>query len=100
MYLAVPSLFLPYRPRHTLKTALVEVQAIAPPNKRSWFLSDDDEVVESAFPLTPFVNVSHVYADGNLLVMTPVDPVFLLLPVLKSVAPVSRSNDAHLSARY
>ncbi|KAL4074167.1 ribonuclease H2, subunit B [Scleroderma citrinum] len=43
---------------------MLEVQAVAPPNARSWFVGDD------------------VISDGRLLVMTPIDPLFLLIPLL------------------
>ncbi|KAF9244973.1 ribonuclease H2, subunit B [Melanogaster broomeanus] len=46
---------------------ILEVQAGEPPNKRSWFIGD--EVVSGILSL---------HADGKLLVMTPVDPIFLL----------------------
>ncbi|KAJ6596657.1 ribonuclease H2, subunit B [Mycena sp. CBHHK59/15] len=68
------SLFLPYEPRETnpplaKRDAILEVQAVAPSNSRSWFI--DQEVL----------------ADGKLLVMTPIDPAFLLIPILQSVYP-------------
>ncbi|KAJ7200492.1 ribonuclease H2, subunit B [Mycena rebaudengoi] len=67
------SLFLAYESQATESSPqqdrILEVQAVAPTNARSWFI--DQEVV----------------ADGKLLVMTPIDPAFLLIPVLQSVYP-------------
>ncbi|KAJ7902042.1 Ydr279p protein family-domain-containing protein [Mycena olivaceomarginata] len=66
------SLFLPYRPRGkdgSRRDAILEVQAVAPANARSWFVGQE------------------VVADGKLLVMTPIDPAFLLIPILQSVYP-------------
>ncbi|KAJ7072116.1 ribonuclease H2, subunit B [Mycena amicta] len=48
---------------------ILEAQSVSPTNARSWFI--DQEVV----------------SDGKLLVFTPVDPAFLLIPVLQSVYP-------------
>ncbi|KAF9222586.1 hypothetical protein BS17DRAFT_796445 [Gyrodon lividus] len=45
---------------------ILEVQAVAPPNARSWFIEDE------------------VVSDGRLLVMTPVDPLFLLISILRA----------------
>ncbi|KAL1752691.1 ribonuclease H2, subunit B [Schizophyllum commune] len=56
----IPSLFALYGTGNQI----AEVQAVAPPNERSWFLGDN------------------VIADGRLLVMTPMDPTFLLIPLL------------------
>ncbi|KAL1669746.1 ribonuclease H2, subunit B [Schizophyllum commune] len=57
---SIPSLFALYANGNQI----AEVQAVAPPNERSWFLGDN------------------VVADGRLLVMTPMDPTFLLIPLL------------------
>ncbi|RDX55099.1 hypothetical protein OH76DRAFT_1397456 [Lentinus brumalis] len=65
------SLFLPSVIPQEGKSSLLEVQAVSPPNKRSWFMSN--EVVE----------------DGKLLVMTPIDPAFLLIPILRTTLPAS-----------
>jgi len=70
----VPSLFLPYETTSSLewkKSGILEVQAVAPTNARSWFLGEHE-----------------VVGDGKLLVLTPVDPVFLLIPVLQAAHPV------------
>jgi hypothetical protein len=75
--LGYPALFLPFKnddPENTTTTQILEVQAVDPPASRSWFM-DDDIVLE----------------DGRLLLMTPIDPAFLLLPVLRSIAPVGGS---------
>ncbi|KAJ6587130.1 ribonuclease H2, subunit B [Mycena vulgaris] len=66
------SLFLPYKPHvddGSERDAILEVQAVAPTNARSWFIGPE------------------VVADGKLLVMTPIDPAFLLIPILQSVYP-------------
>ncbi|KAH6913811.1 ribonuclease H2, subunit B [Coprinopsis sp. MPI-PUGE-AT-0042] len=54
------SLFLPSN------DSILEVQAVSPPNGRSWFLKE--EVIE----------------DGRLVMMTPIDPAFLLLRLLEA----------------
>ncbi|KAM5531576.1 hypothetical protein V8D89_014745 [Ganoderma adspersum] len=66
-----PSLFLPYDQPDGAKSLLLEVQAVSPPNPRSWFVSE--EVVE----------------DGKLLMMTPIDPAFLLVPLLRVTQPAA-----------
>lgn len=43
---------------------ILEVQTVAPPGARSWFIGEE------------------VVSDGRLLVMTPIDPLFLLIPIL------------------
>ncbi|KAJ7163611.1 ribonuclease H2, subunit B [Mycena crocata] len=66
----LPSLFLPYSPQsndESKRDAVLEVQAVAPTNPRSWFIGQE------------------VVSDGQLLVMTPIDPAFLLIPILQSV---------------
>ncbi|KAI0780054.1 ribonuclease H2, subunit B [Fomes fomentarius] len=65
----IPALFLPCELLNDGNGAILEIQAISPPNKRSWFMGD--EVVE----------------DGKLLVMTPIDPAFLLIPILRTIQP-------------
>ncbi|KAF8160811.1 ribonuclease H2, subunit B [Crassisporium funariophilum] len=45
---------------------VLEVQAVAPPDERSWILDD------------------HIVADGKLLTLTPMDPAFLLLPIMQA----------------
>lgn len=67
----LPSLFLPYMNRDG-KSSIAEVQMVAPPNERSWFLTE-----------------GQVIQDGKLLLMTPVDPAFLLLPILQVLAPTN-----------
>ncbi|VDC01652.1 unnamed protein product [Peniophora sp. CBMAI 1063] len=76
------SLFLPYRRTASTSTSkcewdILEVQSISPPGSRSWFLDEPDE--------------GAVVADGKLLVMTPIDPAFLLLPLLLAVRPADKS---------
>ncbi|KZV69958.1 hypothetical protein PENSPDRAFT_608011 [Peniophora sp. CONT] len=75
---SVPTLFLPYRRTASTSTSkyewdILEVQSVSPPGPRSWFL---DEPGEGA-----------VVADGKLLVMTPIDPAFILIPLLLAVRP-------------
>ncbi|KAJ7680532.1 ribonuclease H2, subunit B [Mycena polygramma] len=68
----IGSMFLPYWPREgggSKRDAILEVQAVAPTNARSWFIGQE------------------VVADGKLLVMTVIDPAFLLVPILQSVYP-------------
>ncbi|KAJ9113235.1 hypothetical protein QFC22_006074 [Naganishia vaughanmartiniae] len=75
-----PSLYLPYKPKATgaagLETyrpveqridGLLEVQKVEPEAKRSWFLEQS------------------VVSDGSLMVMTPIDPLFLLIPLVVSL---------------
>ncbi|EIN11896.1 hypothetical protein PUNSTDRAFT_111911 [Punctularia strigosozonata HHB-11173 SS5] len=64
----IPSLFLPYVPLGQSKHTILEVQAVAPPNPRSWFMSEGE-----------------VIADGKLLMMTPIDPAFLLMGLLQTI---------------
>lgn len=54
---------------------ILEVQAVDPPAPRSWFI--DDAVLE----------------DGRLLMMTSIDPVFLMLPILGTIAPAEGSGN-------
>ncbi|KAI9450522.1 ribonuclease H2, subunit B [Russula earlei] len=61
---ALPSLFLPYRRAQPVSPEssrevweILEVQSVSPPKQRSWFFTEGE-----------------VISDGNLLVMTPIDP--------------------------
>ncbi|KAG6378137.1 hypothetical protein JVT61DRAFT_13825 [Boletus reticuloceps] len=70
----IASLFLVHEPVHNENepdqkrvSKILEVQAVEPPNTRSWFNGDE------------------VISDGKLLVMTPVDPLFLLIPILRAI---------------
>ncbi|KAG9010335.1 hypothetical protein FRB93_004174 [Tulasnella sp. JGI-2019a] len=70
----IPSLFLltdPSAPSTSQKSAspVLEVQAIAPDASRSWFLGDNT-----------------IVQDGKLLMLTPIDPAFLLIPFFTSIA--------------
>lgn len=80
-YLGLPSLFLPYEVSG--KSVILEVQVVSPPNRRSWFMSD--EVLEGTCTwliiFSPRVFTGLV--DGKLLIMTPIDPAFLLIPILR-----------------
>lgn len=53
----------------TKTSSIMEVQAISPTNARTWFIGEE------------------VVADGKLIMMTPMDPVFLLMYILR-VPPV------------
>ncbi|EPQ57284.1 hypothetical protein GLOTRDRAFT_115274 [Gloeophyllum trabeum ATCC 11539] len=68
----IPSLFLPY-PQHSgtssARWSILEVQAVSPPNERSWFMGEGQWSGA---------------ADGRLLMMTPIDPSFLLIPLLRA----------------
>ncbi|KAH9485164.1 Ribonuclease H2 subunit B [Psilocybe cubensis] len=48
-----------------IQSTLLEIQTIHPPDERSWFLEEE------------------VISNGNLLMMTPIDPTFILLPILQ-----------------
>ncbi|KAJ3762825.1 ribonuclease H2, subunit B [Lentinula raphanica] len=63
----LPALFFPHQTPST--STICELQAIEPINQRSWFIGDE------------------VVADGKFLMITPVDPVFLLIPILRSFSP-------------
>ncbi|KAJ9119988.1 hypothetical protein QFC24_005471 [Naganishia onofrii] len=85
-----PSLYLPYKPKPTGDVKLgtdkaqeqhldgiLEVQKVEPEAKRSWFLEQS------------------VVSDGSLMVMTPIDPLFLLIPLVVSLLSTrSRSTRA------
>ncbi|KAG0707389.1 ribonuclease H2, subunit B [Suillus ampliporus] len=49
----------------TKTSSILEVQAISPTNARTWFIGEE------------------VVADGKLMVMTPMDPMFLLMYLLR-----------------
>lgn len=70
------ALFLPYEVNASgdgreTEVQILEVQAISPSAERSWFMEDDT-----------------ILEDGRLLLMTPIDPAFLLLPLLQLTFPV------------
>ncbi|KAG2148434.1 ribonuclease H2, subunit B [Suillus cothurnatus] len=50
----------------TKTSSILEMQAISPTNPRTWFIGEE------------------VVADGKLMVMTPMDPIFLLIYLLRS----------------
>ncbi|KAM6502018.1 Ribonuclease H2, subunit B [Amanita muscaria] len=65
----IASLFLPISGHNEVSNDvlhMLEVQAVAPVEARSWFLKGE------------------IISDGKLLVMTPIDLVFLLLPILQA----------------
>ena len=69
------------------KTRIFEVQAVAPPDERSWFVGD--EVVAGMPNYQIYIsNVLNYGLDGRLLLMTPIDPTFLLFPILQGTSSV------------
>ncbi|KAL5485367.1 hypothetical protein ACEPAI_8009 [Sanghuangporus weigelae] len=50
-------------------SSILELQSVAPNSSRSWF------------------NGGEILSDGSMLLMTPIDPVFLLVPILKAASP-------------
>ncbi|KAJ3853762.1 ribonuclease H2, subunit B [Lentinula lateritia] len=67
----LPTLFFPYQT--ALSSTISELQAVEPINARSWFIENE------------------VISDGKLLLITPVDPAFLLVPILRSFSPKNGS---------
>lgn len=51
-----------------------------------------NEVVEGELCCPPTGEARLTQADGKLLVMTPIDPAFLLIPLLRMTVPVSYSS--------
>ncbi|KZV85867.1 hypothetical protein EXIGLDRAFT_741256 [Exidia glandulosa HHB12029] len=76
----LPCLFLPYESAGG-QSAILEVQAISPDAERSWFM-----------------NGTHVVEDGKLLVYTPIDPAFLLAPLLQLSEPSEGQPGQYLPA--
>ncbi|KAJ3507547.1 hypothetical protein NLJ89_g6244 [Agrocybe chaxingu] len=76
----LPSLFLPLEHLQlsssvdSSNTGILEIQAVCPPDERSWIVGGD------------------VVADGKMLTMTPIDPAFLLLPILQTTQPIDGSS--------
>ncbi|KAB5589135.1 hypothetical protein CTheo_7420 [Ceratobasidium theobromae] len=60
-HVGLPALFILH------ESSLLEVHAIAPDAPRSWFVGQT------------------VVSDGKLLLMTPIDPVFLLIPFIRAL---------------
>lgn len=89
-------MFLPSKRQDTDDSldAILEVHAIVPPNSRSWFWGE--QVVEGTHcnQMSSF-DAEAVDKDGKLLLITPVDPVFLLIPVIRAVFKVGVSPDDH-----
>ncbi|KAF8894051.1 ribonuclease H2, subunit B [Infundibulicybe gibba] len=69
----LPSLFL-LNASHSKASNIFEVQAVDHPEPRSWFTNEEVE------------------SDGKLLIITPIDPVFLILPILQSIEAHDSSN--------
>ncbi|KAE9411259.1 hypothetical protein BT96DRAFT_952373 [Gymnopus androsaceus JB14] len=63
----LPSLFLPHQTESG--STIAELQAVEPVNPRSWFIENE------------------VVSDGKLLMILPVDPAFLLIPILRAFSP-------------
>ncbi|KAJ3989880.1 ribonuclease H2, subunit B [Lentinula detonsa] len=61
------ALFLPHQTPSG--STISELQVVEPINSRSWFIGNE------------------IIADGRLLMIMPVDPAFLLVPILRSVSP-------------
>ncbi|CAK5281794.1 unnamed protein product [Mycena citricolor] len=75
----LPCLFLPSSTSaEGTNQTILELQAVSPPNERSWFIGQD------------------VVADGKLLLLTPIDPAFLLIPILRAVYPPTAKGDKGL----
>lgn len=82
-----PALFLPYISREGQQQRVLEVQAVSPTNGRSWFLQE--QVIEGMFSFALLLDVFHIRrSDGKLLLFTPIDPAFLLIPILQFGCPV------------
>ncbi|KAL7411228.1 ribonuclease H2, subunit B [Mrakia frigida] len=62
----LPAMYLPYQRAKDGSAGVLEIQNVAPEEERCWFLGEE------------------VVSDGKLLVFTPIDPIFLLLPVLEA----------------
>ncbi|KZT70988.1 hypothetical protein DAEQUDRAFT_688381 [Daedalea quercina L-15889] len=75
------ALFLPHELPDKSVSVMLEVQAVAPPNPRSWFMPEGE-----------------VLKDGQLLLLTPIDPVFLLIPLLKCSCPYDDTPSSFRSA--
>ncbi|KAF8813795.1 hypothetical protein BYT27DRAFT_7180561 [Phlegmacium glaucopus] len=74
---SLPSLFLPFESSGADGeeiSKILEIQAVSPPEERSWMLG------------------KRVIADGKLLTMTPIDPAFLLLPIMQAIQPLDGST--------
>ncbi|KAH9935311.1 ribonuclease H2, subunit B [Fomitopsis serialis] len=77
----LPALFFPPELPDRSKSTILEVQAVTPPNPRSWFMPEGE-----------------VMKDGQLLILTPVDPVFLLIPLLRCSCPTDNAPSNFRSA--
>ncbi|KAL6310361.1 ribonuclease H2, subunit B [Sparassis latifolia] len=82
----IPSLFLPYQTPDDSKSSLLEVQAVSPPNPRSWFMSHG-EILDGPW------GCADCLLDGKLLVMTPIDPAFVLIPILQCIHPIDGTSN-------
>lgn len=83
--LGIPSLFISCessldKGQALSQSRILEVQAVHPPDSRSWFMGSQVLTGESQHT---FTNAPYVYfADGKLLIITPIDPVFPPHPYL------------------
>jgi ribonuclease H2 subunit B len=72
---------------------MLEVQAVVPPNTRSWFVGTQDVVAGVPRLFLRILEMIHcLFVDGKLLLITQVDPTFLLIPVLQSIQPVCNAK--------
>ncbi|EGO25228.1 hypothetical protein SERLADRAFT_436986 [Serpula lacrymans var. lacrymans S7.9] len=74
LFLPQEKLVDPSHPRQ--KMSILEIQSVTPPNTRSWFIGEEVVSVSSKRGV-----------DGKLLLMTPVDPAFLIIQILLASQP-------------
>lgn len=103
--IALPALFLPYRLAQRADVSsgsedewgILEVQSVSPPNQRSWFFMEGEvisgKLCESLCREVECGLHRRRMTDGKLLVMTPIDPAFLLIPILQAIKPVGKELD-------
>ncbi|KAF8325234.1 ribonuclease H2, subunit B, partial [Cantharellus anzutake] len=78
----IPSLFLPTESPDNenlegSQSRILEVQCVSPDVQRSWFIDN------------------HVESNGELLLFTPIDPAFLLIPFLRAAFPIVYAGLEH-----
>ena len=81
------ALFLPYCAPNG-DSSVLEVHSVEPNTPRSWF--NGGEVIEGVYmsESSICINIDSLQ-DGRLLIMTPIDPVLLLVPLLRASSTVS-----------
>ncbi|TDL25895.1 hypothetical protein BD410DRAFT_783874 [Rickenella mellea] len=77
----IATLFLPRQCQDGKATEIFEVHNVAQTARRSWFLGG-----------------SEVISDGKLLILTRVDPTFLLIPILQAISPVNTAQGNYRTA--